>query len=541
MSDISFMDQYLSSAVARFAPSTNVLLVGVQVFVSAVLIALWRVGAVPIASFGTFAFVVALVVLFALHRPRWAFWFFVGSLPFEAVNVAPDALGVGVRPYQIVGAALIGALIVRGATGRLPRGMFRVQWFDWAVVAFMVGGFVAAVFGAVDTGAALMQAVIAASFGAWYFLARYFVRGPKSAREPLYFLLASFVVVGVFALWQNLQAMAGMDAGAVMSARPNATFSEPNWLGIFAVFAFAMTLCAWLYGAARVHISARVSGALLGAMHGGFALLVLLEVIVMVIVVSRSAWLGVGAVVVLLVGYLVWRRGVWLSVTVVGGTVLASLFALLIVQVAGLTQFEIASRAQSAGGLQEITIACADVQKSVPLAEEGFVIGSVDELAGYGCAHIDLEAIDAEVAAGKTVQRVLRPDPSVGVRKDVYAKVRAELTHGAVWLTGTGWNQSWRFLGADSSGTPLNTSNLFIETWFGAGLVGLIGLVALLGQVVWRGASAALKHPVASQRALFGVAAVLGVLAIVVPNLFNAGILMGFVWVFLGMVASLRK
>ena len=35
--------------------------------------------------------------------------------------------------------------------------------------------------------------------------------------------------------------------------------------------------------------------------------------------------------------------------------------------------------------------------------------------------------------------------------------------------------------------------------------------------------------------------AILGTVAIIVPNLFNAGLFLGFVWMFFGMVAILRK
>ena len=528
------INQYARQFARRVTVSQEALLVAANVFVVVLLVVLWQRHVLPIEDIATFVFLAALVALFALARPLWTWWFFVGALPLEAINLAPAEVGLAVRPYQLIGVALVLALSVRALSGRLPRRVFRWRWQDTAVVVLVAGGVLAALT-AQDVRAALVQAAIVASFGVWFFLARYFVRGPVTARMPLVFFLSSSAVVVGYGLWQSFVIAHGGVAGSVMAARPNATFSEPDWLGVFLVGVIAL-----IYGVHAVNRRTRRRITDMPWTYGALGVLLLGAYTLLIVSVVRSAWLGAACVVAVYLGQYVLQRdyrGMWNGVAV---TVSALVVALICAVSIPLTTFDLAGRAQStASGLQEITVACDTPAHARALEARGRIEHMAD-LADFTCRHINLEDVDAVRARGETVTHVLRPDPSHGVRRAVYARIFALLR--AQWsraLVGTGWHQA--DLGVDAQGAHLNTSNIFLEVWLGSGLAGVVAFVALVSSVAWRGIRA-LTAPRVSRRVWeYGVFAVLGMVAIVVPNMFNAGILLGFVWVFLGMMATLRK
>ncbi len=533
-------ERNITEAIGRWTPSVTTLLVGINIFTSVIIIVLWELSVIPLKSLGAVAFSATLAFLFALHRPRWAFWFFVGLLPLEIINIVPDEVGVSVRPYQLVGAVLAVAVLVRIFTGRSVRRMFRWRWWDTAAVLFVLSGFCAAML-ANDVASAMKQAVIVASFIAWYFLARYFVRGPVTARMPFLFLTTNSVVIGFYAFWQNWQFIHGATVSTVMSARPNATFTEPDWLGIFFVFMVAL-----LHGALyRIYLQ---RGRYFFAHYplkkqfavGALAIMMMLSFMSVLITVARSAWLGTVCVLVVFYGYIISRRK-WHALYVLGSiTIATAIIAYTSVTMIPLTTFDIGNRTQSASnGMQVITIACA-TQEDGQRAQEIHFIENIAQLESMSCRHIMLEEIESVKNKGETVVEVVRPDPSSAVRKEVYTKVFALLrSQWSAVIFGVGWGQA--DFGVDESGARLNTSNIFLEVLLSSGVVGLVAFIALIGSVVWRAVVALYASAVPRSVQVYSIIALLGSTAIIVPNIFNAGILLGFVWVFIGMMAGLRK
>lgn len=504
--------------------------------------AIWfsNVGFLPFKNVGDFVFFAFLSFILGLYRPGWTFVFFVGALALENINLAPSALGISLRPYQFFALITITALIVRFFSKKLPFSLPKFKWVDFLPLVFVVGSFLSAL-GAVDKGASLKQSVIAISFVALYFLSRVFVQSLDDLKRVVPFFLSTGIVVAAYGIWQNAAFVAGRNSFEIMPGRPNGTFVEADWLGVYLVFLLAALFTL-------VYKKSKNKFGIVGCW-----LVIFISFVALVLTVSRSAWIG-GLVVVL--GYLKlvllygrreeiffgigknkfwkelkttifaawhWREFFWEGLKILG-VVAASV---LIVYIFGLTRFQISDRAESSGGLQKITIAC---QGEVVVPEK---ISNVEELSDWGCRHINLEEIEKEKSQGLIIREVFRPDPNVSIRARIYQTVFDELKNRP--LNGIGWGSISLILGNDSRGAGLNASNIFLETWLGSGIVGLLSFVTLLGFVF---VLSVFKFVKAEQN-IGLVFVLLGLFAIIVPNLFNSGIFLGFVWVFLGIAVGL--
>ncbi len=315
----------------------------------------------------------------------------------------------------------------------------------------------------------------------------------------------------------------------IMPGRPNATFAEPDWLGVYIVFLIATALAYLYYNTYHKHIWKFFDIALFGTMTIFFTALI--------ITVARSAWVGVAAVIIVYGIMLFFQKKYKLFAKHVFWIFSTALLGLIIVFAFSLTTFELGNRLQSTNtGLQEITISCVSngqAQGTIPTK-----INDVSELTQYNCRHINLEEIDSEISIGNEVIKIHRIDPNISVRTDVYNQVLEKIKLKP-WF-GYGWGSSNKILGNDESGTPLNASNIFLETTLSIGILGVIMLIMFFCTVSIF-AIKVLKISTNMREKSVAIFALLGVVAIIVPNLFNAGLLLGFVWVFFGSIAILRK
>lgn len=481
----------------------------------------------------TFFFLSFVLLLFALYRPGWTFLLFVGFIPLEIINVAPMWFGgLALRPYQWLAGILFLAVGIRFFAGRLPFQMFRPGWIDILPVLVALGGFSALV-SAPDQALALKQSLIVVSFVGVYFLGRIFFRTLYDVRQAVPFLLVSSIVISGYALWQNIRFRFGQESFQVMVGRPNGTFSEADWLGMFAVAMLGVGLSLlfrqrllWR----RPFVSWRTAG-------GSFLLYSFLTITLITLILSmaRSAWLGAAALAGVFFFMVLfsdgWRgmRKQWRRILFLGGVLCISLTtAVGAVSFFELSPFPLLHRIQSTGGLQVITIAC-DVPVALPET-----IADISELAQFHCRHIDLEAIERELAAGQYVAEIKRPDPNVAIRKGIYGDVLGVLrTH---FLTGIGWGSVALFLGTDERGAGLNASNVFLEVWLGSGLFGALSFLFLWVAILWFSFRWFHQATDAGEKAfaLFLCSTHIGLL---VFNLFNSGILLGFFFLFLSVGA----
>jgi O-antigen ligase len=171
-----------------------------------------------------------------------------------------------------------------------------------------------------------------------------------------------------------------------------------------------------------------------------------------------------------------------------------------------------------------ITVSCESEVVLPPRIE------TVADLQAYQCRHIDLEERAGEEAVGKVILEVERRDPNFAIRSQIYRSTLAVIRENPI--LGVGLGTSAYFLGNDERGAGLNSSNLFLETWLGAGIVGFVSLVALWVLLTVRYAQGTL---LLSERHFVGGALFL---CLTVFNMFNAGMLLGTFFFIMALIVT---
>ncbi len=511
----------------------DMLLVGVSMLLALVAIVFQNTGILPPSGTGDAIFVALIVLLLALYRPTWAFFLLIASLPLEIIDLAPGVLGSHLRPYQLIALCLAVAVIVRTLMGRGRVSWPRLHLVDGLPVLLVIGGWFG-VFAATDPRASLKQSLVVLSFVLVYIVSRYFLRTVRDVMRIVPFVIGSALVTIGYAFWQNVRFALGQGHYEVMAGRPNAGFTEADWLGMF-LLAVCPLILVWLWR--FVHDRSRSFWGSYADLVGNWFFLVL-TFGALAITVARSAWLGALAIVivfgaVVLIeafrGTLSHRELLWKT----GFAGSALITAVLLVIGLHLTTFPLWGRAQSTGGMQVITISCvgSDV---LPKS-----IQSVDELARYGCRHIDLEEVATEQSLGHLVTTIERPDPNVSVRATIYSRVLGVIREHP--LSGIGWGSIGDVLGRDDRGAALNASDVFLEVWLGSGLLGLLAFLALWIWIIVAAFRRFLRSDDVDERSV-SLFLILSWVGLTVFDGFNSGLLLGFVWVWLAVGAiAVRK
>lgn len=520
--------------VALLRPGRVLLLIGSALGVLAAII-LQNLGILPldVVSFSFFSFVLFLL---ALYRLGWVFLLFIAALPLEVINLAPaDFGGVMVRPYQWIAAVLLLAVMSRFMVGRLPFRLFRPRLFDALPLIIALGAFLALLATPVFS-VALKQAVVLSSFVALYFLGRIFFRTLFDVRQALPFFLVSSLIVCGYAVWQNVRQLSGAVSFQVMAGRPNATFSEADWLGFFVLVVLGVGLTLLAQTLFPVLSAAKQKIVCVTRFLLTFLFLALVFV-VLIITVARSAWLGALVMVSICMGGMLLSAGKgWLRVSLprrsafIGVVVLAFLLAVASIFVFHLSSFQFLNRLESTGsGLQRITVSCESADTALPQK-----LSTMAELAWNHCYQIRLEEIEQERQSGNFIQEVYRDDPNVSIRRQVYHDVWNVIQEHP--FIGIGWGTVATFLGNDERGAGLNASNVFFEVWLGSGFLGLGSFILLWVLIAFTSAVWFWEAPSEGERlfALFLFATLSG---ITLFDLFNSGILLGFFFVFLSLSA----
>lgn len=504
-------------------PKNYLLLANVLLALSLML--LNNLGVLPMRA-GDLAFFAALGLVFALYRPGWTFLLFIGSIALENINLAPAEAGITLRPYQLLGALTILALVIRAFSGKLSFKIAKLKWPDWLVIGINILGFLSLI-NSSDKIASLKLVIILATFSALYFLVRNYIRTIDDLKKTIPFFLSSGIVVVFYGIWQNIAYLSGGNGFEAMPGRPNATFSEADWLGIFSVLLIS-TIYATLYYFRNDKTNCRVNSVIL-------YFILFISYSCLILTVSRSSWLGVFAATFLflfiILTNLKFRNWQWkefgkqlLRIVIAAGCSIGAVY------IFHLTNFELGNRVQSAGsGMQKITISC-DLTKS------GFVnlpdsIDNISELEKYNCRHINLEEIEKEKAKEREIREIYRRDPNVDIRTEIYQKSWQEIKRHPIF--GIGWGSIGGILGLDGRGMTLNSSNIFLETWLGAGSIGLLCFVVLLIYILLRSIFGYFYVENYSQKAL-AIFIIISWFGLVISNLFNAGMFLGFFWLWLG-------
>jgi hypothetical protein len=521
---------------------------------------------------GDFLFFAFLMLALALYRPGWCFLLFIGMLPLENVNLAPLDLGLTIRPYQFIGAIIVLALTIRLLTKRLSFKLLKPSWYDWLVLVFVASGFLSAlslVFGRptsiVDVGRPLELSLIIGTFAALYYLARNYIQNTEDLKRVVPFFLSSSIIVVFYGIWQNWAFLHNLANFETMPGRPNATFTEPDWLGLFLVLLMSVIYVLIYYQ----HVIAseakqsrnNMDNLNITGLPRRYAprndiflyIFLVLTFVLLIITVSRSAW--VGAFIVYVIFVLIffsdlrlrgwkWRETSWLKLKIVSCLIVA----IAVVYVFHLTNFQLFNRVQSTGtGLQQITISCVpcangmfgsdECRWKALSIQERLVIDENNRLEDYNCRHINLEEKEAEVSKGNFIWTAYRQDPNVNIRGEIYRKSWVEIRNHPV--LGIGWGNISNILGKDGRGTPLNSSNIFLETYLGAGIMGFLAIVILLGYILIK----SIKNYYYAEDNLqktINLFIIISWFAMIIPNMFNAGIFLGIFWVWLA-ITSMKK
>lgn len=493
---------------------------------------------------GDFIFVTLVYLIFALYRPGWSFLFFVGTIAFENINLAPQSLGIAIRPFQLSGGLTIVSLLLRFFAKRLNFELVKLKWFDYIIGIFALAGFVSA-FGADQKGIAFKQSIIIVSFVFLYWLIRNYIQTFDDLKRITPFFIGSSIVVLFYGIFQNIRFVNGLDSFEVMPGRPNSTFTEPDWLGIFLVALVAATYSVIYYlkrnekSVEELKIKNEKSKT---TIHNSklfllYSFLVFVFTL-LVLTVSRSAWLGAGFVSLVFLKAILtdfsfkfsdweWKEFSKHFLFLAG----AGIISIGIVYIFNLTNFHLFNRVQSTGtGLQKITVSC-ESKAVLDLPEK---VDDISELEKYRCRHINLEDIEKEKESGFEIREIYRNDPNVAIRSQIYQKSISEIKNHPIM--GIGWGNISNILGKDGRGAGLNSSNIFLEVWLGSGILGLLAFLAIWVYIFIRSVIYVLKDDAESK--IIGTFILLGFFAFLVPNLFNAGVFLGILWIWLGIAMS---
>jgi len=499
---------------------------------------------------GDFVFVSLLALLFALYRPRWTFFLFICLIPLENIILASGFLPIQLRPYQFLGGILAAAIAILHISKHLQFEILKPNWFDWAIFSLVPFSFLA-LFHAPAKNISLKNNIVLLSFIVLYYLIRNFARSKHDLIKTAFFFFGSFIVVTVYGFFQVFADKFGRKSFEVMFGRPNSTFTEADWLGIFLGFSLAVLLSLMFYFvrskqkffAPRKYILLFLD------------ILVFLNMTLSILTLSRSAWIGTVIIIIFYFLALVPTRKLTIVKIYAGNwriffREVIIIFIIFIISVAAikfgkLSKFDIFDRARStATSEQKITIACDNRQDIPP------VIADTNELVKYNCRHINLEEIEANISQGKIITEIFRRDPNVMTRSAIYRKSFEIIKQHPV--LGVGFGTITQTLGIDERGAGLNESNLFLQVWAGSGILGLIAFVFVIGYLfvyAFRRVS-----PACPMNKFFGcpivkdnfekaasVFAVLGIVALIIPNLFNAGLLMGTFWLGLAVIVNAKN
>jgi O-antigen ligase len=486
---------------------------------------------------GDFVFISILALCVALYRPRWMFYLFVSLIPLENIILASGFLPLQLRPYQFVGAILAVAIVILFLSKRLNFKLLKPTWLDWLVFASVPLSFLSLV-SSPNKSTGVKNDLILFSFVVLYYLIRNFVRTRRHLTETALFFIGSNIVVLIYGLYQVFADKFGARSFEVMFGRPNSTFTEADWLGIFLSFALAVLFSMTLFKAKSKIVQYTLY------------IMIFLDLTLLILTLSRSAWIGAAAVIFFYLIFSIYRksiRGTIFTPRKFAGQFAAffliSAVSLAIIHFGKLSKFDIFDRARStATSEQKITVAC-EAGGNIPQ-----IVANTDELAGYNCRHINLEEIGSYKSQGKIVTEIFRKDPNVMTRSQIYKKSFEIIRKHPV--LGVGFGTITQNLGADERGAGLNESNIFLQIWASIGILGLIAFVAIFGYLfiyAFRRLS-----PICPLNMFFGcpvtgddfeknlnIFMFLSLLSILIPNLFNAGLLMGLFWLGLAVVVSI--
>ena len=463
-----------------------------------------------------------LIFILVLIKPRWGVPFLIATATLDTVNIYSS------RPYQWMLVFAVLAPVVRHLLerrnifqqlqGKLADFILLFQAKDRRLLfpllsTALLGGSLLGVLNASDKVYSLKQTAVLAvcllMATAIYLWVNMIKRGVS---RGTHIVLASSLPVAIFAIYQNIAHERGWQSFEVMAARPNSTFYEPDWLGMYQVFVLALLFGWYSFRSSRANTNGLIE-------RLGLPALIVLHFIVLVITVARASWLGAAASLAVALAAVaaatIVNKKRLLIFKKVGAAALFfagyAALAVLLINTFKLTRFNLVDRAASIYRGEHI----------VTIAEGGDPREKIK---------INLEEIEAYRNRGYDIYEEYVSDVNVDARYQAFSSMREiALEHP---LLGQGQ-------GSVLARTSFvdNANNIFYEWWISAGLLGLLGFVGLLVWPVWRSCRLLIaKENLSRMEAGLAISTIAGIAGLAVANVFNAGIFFAPLWVFLGLV-----
>lgn len=480
---------------------------------------------------GDFAFFALFILAIALYRPGWVFLFFIGTIALENINLAPEVLGIAIRPYQLAGALVTLAVIFRFLSKKLYFKLPKLEWFDYLLLIVTLSGFFS-IINAPNKIVSFKLAIIFATFFALYYLVRVYIQNSEDLKRVIPFFISSGIVVVLYGIWQNWCFMHKLDSFETMPGRPNSVFTEPDWLGIFLVLSISVIYSLIYYLSYKYDAEDNKKIKNQNSILLFLYFLLIIDYILLILSVSRSAWLGAFFATFLFLWAVFtnfkfkdwqWKKTIRIKL----GIVFSLILSLAAVYVFHLTNFQLFNRFQSSGtGQQKITISC---KTDIGLPNK---INDISELQRYNCRHINLEEINTEKSSGYFVKEIYRNDPNVQTRSEIYKKSWEQIKNYPI--LGIGWGSIGSVLGEDARGTGLNSSNIFLEVWLGSGIIGFLAFVIFWFYLIFNAIQNFYFTSNVLQKSIY-LFIITSWIGLTICNLFNAGILLGFLWMWMGL------
>lgn len=441
------------------------------------------------------------------------FFLLVFLIPFEIYQLNFGGI-IDLRPYQIATIALLVIVGYGYAKGT-------ISWKDLMRPARSPVSKILAIYFIVslvslantpDLRRGLQETLVLLSFLVIYWLIVYFIRAKSDAINVLYLIVFSGLIASIVGLFQVLAYKNGYELIEVMPGRPNSVLPEPDWFGFFMVVALAALLSIRYLKPS----GSKLLGLNLGFLSNYYFQLFsqVLFFMMIILTVARASWLAAVGIIGLYLFLLLIEKKTSLSLAFGQGVRMALVFfvSLAVIQVFGLTNFSLKDRFLSIVTMQEVHTVMVDPE-------------SGEEIS------IQKEKAQEYRKKGVIVKSKKFKDINIDRRLNAFSdNIDIVTKHPVLGIGFGGINAVF--------GDDINANNIFLEIMIATGVVGLMVFTPIFYYIFreWAAYYFKKRSPANLGFLLF---IVLGLSAVVIPNVFNSGIFLGFFWLYLGIAASL--
>lgn len=450
------------------------------------------------------------------------FFILIFLIPFENYKLELGNL-FSLRPYQVAAVLLLVFVAYFYFKGKIKTDEllipFRPPVSKLLAVYFVVS--LASLVNSPDLKNGFQETIVLLSFLFIYWLVIFFIKNKDDVKNLFYVILSSGLFAAVFGLIQAVVYKTGLEFIEVMPGRPNSILPEPDWFGFFMVFVLAVLVSSRFIGRQKIAASdvgqnvdrQPIIFSFLGNRYFSYVL-ELLFYISIILTIARASWLAAIAVIglYLLLTFLDKENRFTLAFSRGVKVLLIFAVSLGIIYAFNLTPFPLKNRLLSIVTRQEIHAVTTDPKtgKEISIAKE--------DIESYKKRGIEVKEKKVDDV------NILRRTESFTNSSDII------LRHP---LLGIGYGGIETYFGEG-----VNANNIFMEIWAATGIIGLI-VFSLIFYCIFRDWLFYYFKKINNENRVYLFFVILGFAAIIIPNIFNSGLFLGFFWVYLGVASSL--